>query len=297
MDEIQLVRGMVAETGLPKSEDLSPVRERLLAAARAETLPSTARPRRRRFTIAGAVGIAAAIAAVVVVVPFGGPSPSAHAEAIEVLHRAAAAVRGLPETPPRADQFVYTRTTHPDGIREAWLSVDGTRDGAVRNDASESLIPLGGCRDGKEQVFKGGEPMPGRFSDCRPRPAYRPDMPVDAAAMLAFLNRNGTDDADRSSENDRPANGDDVAYLIREHYLSPQSRAALFEALALMPTITLDHDEKDAAGRRGVQISWPDEGDHSGGELILDPVTYAVLGSEDTAVLETAIVDQAGKRP
>ncbi|GAA3635776.1 CU044_5270 family protein [Lentzea roselyniae] len=295
MDEIQLIRSMVAETELPNSDDLSPVRERLIAAARAETGPAVARRRGRRFTLVGAVAIAAAIAAVVVLAPFGGPAPSA--EAAGVLRRAADVVRGLQEAAPRADQFVYTKTEHPDGVREAWQSVDGTRDGMVQNDPSEEPAWLPGCRDGKAQATKGGRPVPGRFTDCTPEPAYRPDMPTDVAAMLVFLNRNGLDDLDRSSANDRPVNGEDVAYLLRENYLSPQSRAALFEALALVPDLTLEQDERDAAGRRGVKISWPDTDDHGGGDLILDPETYTVLGSEDTAVLARGVVDQVGQRP
>lgn len=294
MDEIQLLRRMVAETDLPEPETLAPVRERLLAAARAENRPRTRR-RGRRLTIAGVVGLAAAIAAVVVLTPFGGPAPTA--EAAEVLRRAADVVRGLQETAPRADQFVYTKTEHPDGVREAWQSVDGTGDGMIRNDPSEEPAWLMGCRNGKKQLTKGGRPMPGRFEDCTPQPAYRPDMPTDVAAMLVFLNRNGLDDLDDSSANDRPVNGDDVAYLLTESYLSPQSRAALFEALALVPDLTLEQDEKDAAGRRGVKISWPDIGDHRGGDLILDAETYTVLGSEDTAVLARGVVDQVGQRP
>ncbi|MEV6239900.1 CU044_5270 family protein [Lentzea sp. NPDC051838] len=296
MDEIQLIRGMVAETRLPESGELSPIRERLLAGARAEARPAVARSR-RRFTLAGVVGIAAAIAAVVVVAPFGGPSPEAHAEAVETLHRAAAAVRGLQETPPRADQFIYTKTEQDDGIREAWLSADGTRDGLVRQHTPATVSMLPGCRDGKHQVYVGPRPLPGEFGPCTLTPAYRPDMPTDARAMLAYLNGNGLDDLDRSNANDRPVTGDDVAFLLRENYLSPQSRAALYEALALIPDITLEHDEEDAAGRRGVKVSWPDKGDHRGGELILDPATYTVLGSEDTAVLQTAVVDQSGQRP
>lgn len=296
MDEIQLLRRMVAETDLPKPEDLAPVRERLLVAARAENRPVAQKRRRgRRLTFAGVVGIAAAITAVVVMTPFGGPAPSA--EAAEVLRRAADVVRGLQETAPRAGQFVYTKTEHPDGVREAWQSVDGTGDGMIRNDPSEEPAWLMGCRNGKKQLTKGGRPMPGRFEDCTPQPAYRPDMPTDVAAMLVFLNRNGLDDLDDSSANDRPVNGDDVAYLLTESYLSPQSRAALFEALALVPDLTLEQDEKDAAGRRGVKISWPDIGDHRGGDLILDAETYTVLGSEDTAVLARGVVDQVGQRP
>lgn len=96
---------------------------------------------------------------------------------------------------------------------------------------------------------------------------------------------------------EQPVTGDDVLYLIRENYLPPQSRAALFEAVARMPDLTMERDAQDAADRPGVKISWPDVGEHDGGELILDPATYTLLGSEDTAVLATAIVDQAGQRP
>ena len=159
MDDLTLLKDMGAATPLPGQDDLAPARARLLAGIDAPVRPH----RRRRLWLSGAavVGLAAAITGVVALgglEPVGVTPPKA--SAAEILHLAADAAREQPATPPRPDQFVYTKTKLGDGsVREAWLSADGTRDGLIAQHGEN--IPLPGCRDGRAQVIKGAEPIPG----------------------------------------------------------------------------------------------------------------------------------------
>ena len=249
--------------------------------------------RRRRLLVsaAAAVGLAAAITGAVAL---GGLAPVGvepqSAEAAEILHQAAAAVRTLPDTPPRADQFVYTRTQRVhESVREAWLSADGTHDSMIRQEGLD--IPLPGCRDGRAPAIKGTEPLPGQFEPCTPSPAYRADLPTDVAGMRAYLNQDTGGDPDVE---------EDVSGLIRmtfaETYVPPASLAALFEVMADFPGLTVVDDAVDAAGREGIGVSWTRDGETE--TLVFDRRTHAFLGvTGSDAVIEQAIVDTVGQRP
>ncbi|MEH1058379.1 hypothetical protein V6U89_24610 [Micromonospora sp. CPCC 206171] len=105
------------------------------------------------------------------------------------LRNAATAALRVPDVDPWPDQFVYSRSQEGPGIRESWMSVDGTRDGLVIETSAtgrtESIVP--GCRNGRAAVFKGDEVVPGRTERCTPAPAYCAYLPTDADAMRTFL--------------------------------------------------------------------------------------------------------------
>ncbi len=314
MDDLALLKDMADRTPLPSATDLDPARARLMTAitgadaqpdapARPENrrsrrrLTSQAprepgRTRRRRLVVSAGitVGLAAAITGVV---SLGGLEPVGvaprEASAAEILHQAADAVRTLPDTPPRADQFVYTKTHRTHGsVREAWLSADGTHDGQISQEGED--IPLAGCRDGRMAVIKGTEPLPGRFEPCTPSPAYRSDLPTDAEGMREYLSQDTGGD---------PGEPEDVSGLIRftfgETYVPPASLAALFEAIADFPGLTVVDNAVDAAGRQGIGVSWTRDG-HTD-TLVFDRTTPAFLGTDREAVVEPAIVDTVGQRP
>jgi hypothetical protein len=252
-----------------------------------------ARSRRRRLLVSSgiAVGMAAAITAVV---SLGGLAPvgvdQPEASAAEILHQAADAVRELPATPPRPDQFVYTRTHGTHGsVREAWLSADGTHDGRISQAGMD--IPLAGCRDGRRVIFKGTEPLPGQFESCTPDPAYRSDLPTDAEGMREYLSQ------DTGGDPDLPENVSGlIRYTFGETYVPPASLAALFEAMADVPGLTVVDDAVDVAGRPGVGVSWTRDGRTE--TLVFDRKTHAFLGVTGMdAVVEQAIVDHVGERP
>jgi hypothetical protein len=293
MDELDLIRERAETVGFASADDLAPARERLLAAARGE------RPHRSRrwFWAAGAttIGLAAAITAVVALAPadrIGVGAGVANADPVKVLTEAASAALKEPAAAPRPDQFLYVKTEFPGNPpREVWLSVDGTRDGMIGDARSP------GCRDGKAPVYGANDPSKeGTLEDCTPYPAYLPDLPTTADAMLAYLNAHHS-----GRKGDVNAMGKDVIYLAYEKALPPASYAALFAAAAKVPGLTaLDH-VTDGAGRPGVGITWPvPPGASSKAKpvvLVFDATTHQFLGTDSEAVTAKAFVDQLGQRP
>jgi hypothetical protein len=304
MDEMQLIREFGESVPLANHDELAVARAKLLVAASgqqdADHEPATAhrlRSRKRlRWLGATAVGLAAAITAVVATAPvdkIGLPVPEASADPVRVLQNAAAAALKLPDTPPGPDQFVYTKTQDPQGIREAWLSADGTRDGLIR---MGEVIPIPGCKDGKRAASKGDKVIKRETEVCTPDPAYLADLPTDADAMYAYLNKNHSGKA-----GDVNAIGKDVLTLAAEHYLRPQSRAALFEAAGKVPGVKVVEHAVDGARRPGIGITWPNPpGSLASAKpivLVFDATSFAYLGWQDGAVLTSAIVDQVNQRP
>ncbi|WP_409495461.1 CU044_5270 family protein [Amycolatopsis sp. cmx-11-12] len=302
MDELKLISERTSAVPLAKSAALAAARARLMdeiAAVEAETVVPLKNRRRWVWTGVGAAGLAAAITAVVALAPAGLEPPAATADPVAVLRGAAAAALKAPDTPPKPDQFIYTKTKQPDGEREAWISADGTHDGLIKM-ADGSFFPLPGCRNGRAQAYKGEEPLKGVMEPCTPRPGYRADLPTDADAMFAHLN---ADNADHSGEKgDYNAMGKDVVALANETYLPPAVRAALFRAAAKVPGLRAVDHAKDGAGRPGVGITWPlrpeDDPKMAKPDMIVFAAdTFLYLGGNGTAVTASGVVDAVGQRP
>ncbi len=303
MDELALLKDMADRTPLPSETDLAPARARLTAAF---TQATTLRPRRRgRLVVSGitVVGLAAAITAVIALggLDSVGVAPP-DADAAEFLHQAADAARKLPTTPPRPDQFVYTRSQTSDGLRETWFSADGTHDGLIRQEEERESgevvldsIPMPGCRDGRRKVLKGDEDT-GLTEPCTPEPAYRSDLPTDTAGMRKYLSQAGeADPGDHTNPKDLDVL---IHFAFTERYVPPQTLAALFEVMADFPGLTIDEDATDLAGHPGIGLSWSQPADQDTVTLVFDPDTHAFLGMADqSAVLVHTIVNAAGQRP
>ncbi|MFD8495246.1 CU044_5270 family protein [Amycolatopsis sp. NPDC059657] len=293
MDELQLLKEAGDKTPLVTLAELAPARARLEAAIGASQAPRT---RRRRLVWGGAgvIGLAAAITAVIAIAPVDEVAPQAVADPVRVLTEAAAAALLAPDVEPRPDQLIYTKTQNPDSVRESWLSVDGEHDGLIKQ--SQGDFPLPGCINGKAQVIKGDEPIPGLFEACKPSPSYLRDLPTDPDAMLAYLLKNHS-----GAEGDVNALGKDVASLANERYLRPAARAALFRAAAKVPGLSVVENAKDGMGRLGIGITWPTPHGSSKDAkpmiLVFDPKTGMYLGSRNTAVVTRAIVDRIGDHP
>ncbi|MFI9453774.1 CU044_5270 family protein [Amycolatopsis sp. NPDC052450] len=301
MDELQLIAERTGTVPLAESGALGLARARLMAeiaAAETKTVAPLRKRRRWVWTGAAAVGLAAAITAVVALAPVeqvGLEPPAAAADPVTVLRNAAAAALKSPATPPRPDQFLYTKTKAPDGERESWFSADGTRDGVIKM-ADGSLLRLPGCRDGKAQVYKGGEPVEGRTEPCVPTVHDRRDLPTDPDAMFAYLNAHHS-----GEDGDYNAMGKDIQELASGYYLSPGTRAALFEAAAKVPRLRVLKTAHDAAGRPGVGITWPlkpsDGPDAEPMVIVFAADTFLYLGTNSTAVTASGVVDAVGQRP
>jgi hypothetical protein len=297
MDEMQLIRELDNHSRLATAEELAPARAQLLAAAAAERAHQNSQvPRRRRFGtgtrlgLGGAIGIAAAVAAVVVIAPFGGQTPNAHAEAVQVLHNAADATRALSDVEPRPDQFVYTKSAMDTDSYESWMSVDGTRDSMIVRDGEQNVVP--GCKDGERAVVGGNinERFPDReFAEpCEPQPAVDTSLSADADAIYALIEKQAGDDVNAMAK--------EVLYLIEKSHTRSEVRAAIFDAASRIPGLTMVENVQDAAGRTGVGISWSTD-DGKSGMLVFDPESHIFLGSEGSAVLETKIVDDVPDLP
>ncbi|WP_432976538.1 CU044_5270 family protein [Dactylosporangium sp. CA-233914] len=284
-----------------------------------------ARTSRRRLWLRGPSGrivLVAGVAAVMVAATFvlqtsriGERGPAASAEATELLRHAAAVAGQEPGLAARPDQFVFVEskswsptTSGPvAGLVRSWLSVDGTRDNLIWKEQAdpdgrhEMTIP--GCRNGKAaQWGPGGTLDPTRTRPCTPDPGYRDQLPTSPGAMLAYLRR--------------AAGGDDpgqvfsqIITLLSSGYVPPKSRAALFMAASELPGVSVAQDRVDAAGRHGVAVTRTQDSLRQ--ELLFDPGSYRFLGTQlnsdddrismlmlrPTALLRTAIVDQAGRLP
>ncbi|MFE9691615.1 CU044_5270 family protein [Micromonospora sp. NPDC005806] len=281
------------------------------------------------WRLAAVGGLAAALTVGVLatqVVSFGDRTPASTASAADrILAGAADQARHRPALTVRGDQFVYVesrtvtmsvreggpgRATISPALRRIWLSVDGTRDGLLRERGDsvtgrEDMI-LPGCQDGTSTYRKYGKPVQ---VECTPTPGYHADLPTDADGMLAYLYRGADATKNPRDQEAFTAAGD----LIREAYLSPASLAAVFEAVARIPGVRVVGDVTDAAGRAGVALA-RDEVQGVRAELIFDRKTYAFLGEHEmltqgayglkagksinsTAVLKVAVVDRAGQLP
>lgn len=287
MDEMQLLRDFAGPAGLPAAGDLARKRAELIAAT------TTRRPARRRvWGSVTAAGLAAAVAAVVVLTPAGTTvSPNPEPEPVRILHAAAAKARAAADPVPRPDQFVYTRTRLADGREnETWASVDGTHDGLAFRYGHET--GLAGCRDGKRvQKESHGRTVTSR---CVPHPATPADLPANADAMLAYLHQS------TYGEGDTLHDLGTEAVALADGYLRPEVRAALYEAVAKVPGLVARTDARDATGRTVLGITWAGTTEHGIGnqdEFLFDPVTFAYLGSGAGAVVSQGIVDAVRQRP
>jgi hypothetical protein len=314
------------------------LRQRVLAEAAAE--PARTRSSRSRFALprlgwrfALAGGLAAVLTAgllVAQVVPFGGQAPASSASAAQILRGAAAQAQRQPAVAVRADQFIYVESfatamsrseavgeseaTFTPKRRQIWLSVDGTRDGLIRErprsgasggvDRDMRDYPLPGCRDGLATDTKYGKPAQ---VPCTPQPNYQRDLPTDADGMLAYLYR-GAEGTKNPRDQAAFTNAGD---LIREAYHGPAVLAAVFNAVARIPGVTVVGEVTDEAGRPGVAVALTEvQGTRT--ELIFDRQNFGYLGEHSvlvqdqdglkagqvlnsTAVLEVAVVDQAGQ--
>jgi hypothetical protein len=293
MDELALLKDLGDQTPLPPAADLAPARARL-SAAFPETVAEAAAPRRRRRLLVPGIAAAGIAAALVAVVASGGLElfgvAPPQAEAVAFLHEAADSVREQPATPPRPDQFVYTRTQRSDGtFRESWFSADGTHDSLITQDGLRIVEP--GCKDGRKRLLRGDIEV--GWEPCTPSPADRSDLPTDAAGMRKYLDR-----AEFDPEADEVDFDILVHFALVEKYLPPRSMAALFEVMADFPGLVIDEDATDAAGRRGVGLTWAQPAGQNAVMLVFDRHTHALLGiSGQDAFVNQSIVDAVGQRP
>ncbi|GAA1846731.1 CU044_5270 family protein [Asanoa iriomotensis] len=289
---------------------LSGFEERLLAELRAHVatrpVPAPLWSRRRVVLTAAAVTLTGGAVAV----PLVGERPAPASAALILQGAARAALREPPLTA-RPDQWVFTEQL-----------VKLRPDPAVDRYSTRRIQRwvTAGAGDQWQQRFRDETPgsqwqAPAALPDG-PRPAgYLAGLPTDADGMLGYLRAHPLDlelpaGADEAAVYADPSMVFTTASWWLEGYLPPASRAALFEAMAQVPGVTVapGHVE-DAAGRSGVGLRAP--GVIGGSiDLVFDRETLTFLGVRDllargdsdvlnvsTARLRTAIVDRIGDLP
>ncbi|MEV8505183.1 CU044_5270 family protein [Actinoplanes sp. NPDC051475] len=176
-----------------------------------------------------------------------------------------------------------------------WLSVDGTRDGLVIQEAapparrSPTRTHVDGCTNGRQaQTIDRPETTP--EVACTPEPAYRPgSVPTDAAGLLAYVYSVAAADPEwvsidggqkgsprgfvRLSADQRAFT--EIAEILSENHL-PAVQEAAFLAAGRIAGVQVRRNVADAAGRSGVAVTRTEAGARQ--ELVFDPASYEYLG-------------------
>lgn len=271
---------------------------------------------RRPRTALLATGVAAAVLAAGATIALNqshGQPPMSYAPAgtptARLLNKIAGAAAQAPDPVVRDDQFEYidsqvsfsftsvgkdgkvTNGLDPAHRRQIWLSVSNLcRTGLL---VENGRTPLG--RNPDETC-----PDPGSLND----PTYRllAGLPTDPRALLNVISTAEQGHGPSPAAEAFTTIGD----LLRESIAPPQVSAALYQAAALIPGVTVVNDAVDAAGRHGVAVAFGDSGTRTEwifdratlqmtGEKEIDLKTGAVTGS--SAIMQRAIVDRPGQLP
>jgi hypothetical protein len=325
--ELDLLKEMCDSVPPQRDQSRARARSRLLAAAGGAT-PTAIRQRPRarvRLAVAGsAVTVAVVTAALAGSLITGGHGDHGQpASAAELLLLAAAA----PAPPaPRPDQFIYVKSTgvalfytspqipaagpsHHVTTRgrlarfteETWTSVNGTRDGLVRERPCElDWVPVhnqpvpGSKFAACEYSVSWGSP-PGQTSPP-PNPPFSYGWEASLPTSRAGLTRSlealkaapGTPAAERIWRG--------IYFLFQDSKLLPASlRTAVYELAASLPGVRLIPGVTDAAGRTGDAVALDNGGFRQ--ELIFQPHTYQLLGIQEILLTPASAAACASQDP
>jgi len=237
-----------------------------------------------------------------------GAAPQALPGAGQVLLLAAQHAAATPTMVARPDQFLLidsvevestigaggTTVSGPRRTR-TWLSVDGTHDGLVLQEAAPSprrspvRTDIDGCTNGRRaQTIDRPRTTP--KVACTPEPAYLPGgVPTDPARLLTYVYAAaaagpvwvsvaaGSDKTPtgfvRLSDDQRAFT--EIAEILYKNHL-PAVQAAAFRAAGQIAGVQIRRNVADADGRVGVAVTRTEAGTRE--ELVFDPITYRYLG-------------------
>lgn len=326
---------------------------RLAAEVEAAPFAGPARPpgrglRRLAFRAGVVVTLVSAVSVGVVVVGAGdnsSPLSVRPANAAELLQYAAAA--SLKDPSPRPDQFIYQDRKdvqyyfgggssgrfdgRRDIRREFWVPA-GSAGEALTRSTFEKDVLLHGKRfkgmipEGTVKYFR-GEQCPDTAPLYRDAAAYA----TDPAALMAKVRQDAekevrdpsfTDDPEPLTAEQIPLMVDGVVVykllsLAQSPFATPEIRATVFRALSTTPSVTVNYDLADPAGRRGIgtEITWTGLEGKERAELVFEPETFKFLGWRSfqdlkqidgsveetllmsTALMSTTIVDSTPEVP
>jgi hypothetical protein len=296
----QILMTVRADEAAPDPLALARGRRQLLdhiAAGSAMRTPAVRRP----FLLAGGVAAALACGAVVAV---GALPGAADADAAALLQRVAAATSAaVPDPTPGPGQFLYVQKVR-NSLQNPLLETDPW--GPVCAGVVEQWHPSGsGAVTWRYLLGIAPEAGPA----AAPGTPFGAGLPTDPRALYDRARADAADYDDRDTG---------TFTLLTDlggsssPYLTPDVRAALLGALALVPGVELGEPARSLFGAEGVTVRRTLEGSRT--ELIIDERTGVFLGERDVAVAgnpmglppgtvvdevatRTAVVDRIGERP
>lgn len=315
MNEIELLRGLRADLPGPRAESRASARGALLARieqSQQRPAPAVAPAwRRSRLRLVAALVVVAALLVALSTVMFSGDGQVQPAVG-QVLRVAAAVAATQPaEPPPGPGQYFYTRSreaylttvgfnprcaTHPcdrehpweatwewsalmPRIRQTWIAANGAGRARVVSAKPEFLTP------GQRRAWKAaGSPQLGSgqvedFALSGQPFLDTSDLPTQPEALRKLI------EARKIPLVDGPPGEAETFTLIgdmlRNTYLPPAFRAALYRVVAELPGVESLGEVEDPVGRTGIGVAFT-KGSVTH-ELIFDPETSALLGEREVA--------------
>lgn len=336
IDELRALREYEAQAPPLDTATRNRARARLFAAMSAPDVATARVGRRPVLRIALTGGVAAAVAAgVLVALPDHGrgggdggraaapatSSPALRNVSAQTVLKGAAAYERKHEqvASPRDDQFVYTKeiiqeTNRKTGAKksyvdENWRSVDGSQ--------RSWIMEIGHGWWSPPVKDNGGMWPPRDWGTLR-------KLPTDPEKLiLSLLLKSGPDDRNDSLDEITENEWSDIHFsltgLLKLVPVMPKGlRPAAYEALGMVPGVRAVPNQKDAKGRTGVAITYDDPVAPRGSEgfgsfFIFEPGTHRFLGFRDErssgngkntkryiqlSYLDSwAVVDKARQRP
>ncbi|WP_203597260.1 CU044_5270 family protein, partial [Actinomadura bangladeshensis] len=192
------------------------------------------------------------------------------AEAAHVLDRAAAVAATRPSAGAAPRQWVYTKMRLTSSAKPAGLVTGGP----YRTETWE----VWRRGDGKQYAaYENGRPRAGHeLVSSAVASGFEP-LPSDPEALLRKIRRGP-----------KGGGGDQMAYetlvtILRDSLHAPETEAAIFQAIKLIPGVTPVEGEVEIAGRPAIALGLTVEGWlHE--EVLLDPETFTYLGERAIAV-------------
>lgn len=320
MNEIELLRELRAELPVARLESRAAARAGLMARIE-HSQPGRSRvPLRRPRLRLAVAGIA--LAALLVALPTGifGGGGEAQPAVAQVLHDVATVAAAQDPVLPGPGQYLYTRSKnayltvspylpaserHPctqrnpcdmtgadewsvlvPKVRESWISLDGSRQGRLREVSGKPRFVSAGQRAG--WVAAGSPPLaqPGQVDDSALSGGGgqfdATNLPTDPAALRRLIEARkipGLEGPPGEAETFSL-----IGEMLRETYLPAAVRAAIYELTAELPRVELLGEVEDPAGRPGTGIAFTDRKRGTRHELIFDPATSALLGERVSIV-------------
>lgn len=308
MDDIELIKKVYVAPGGESAAAREAARAALFARIEAANTPpprrGTATKRLRRRMLVGAAS-ALVLAVALPLFLLGGGEDGVQPALANALQRAARAAAVQPQATPGPGQYAYARSkdaylTTFDGprpgnpkahiswsvlqpkVREFWIAPDGS--GRLRETTGQPsfLSPA----ERAAWVAAGSPPLPKADQTLSERFGKRQLSYLDFSGLPTDSKRLRKLIEERKVHGIGGPRGEAETFvligdMLRESYLSPPLRAALYRVVAELPGVKLLGEVRDPVGRIGTGVAYTDHRRGTRHELIFNPRTSALLGERE----------------